>query len=150
MVKDKIEFDNFLLTFKVSQGHLMEFITKRSKLLKSINRHDSTFQLFWVIMRSFREYNVAVPLVSSGLIGLYESQWNQRMRSNRELSQEALMTLIKTEIKQLFMVDFVMNNLQTEDSKFEIKDNDLLLKTYSSFFALIELMDDEIGKVIGV
>jgi hypothetical protein len=146
MEKDKIDFDNFLLLSKISQGHLWKFITEKSKLLRAVKRHESTFQMLWVVMRCFKGYKDTMPLISAALIDLYESKWYMRMRSHRSYSQEDLMTYIKTEIHQPFLVEYVMNTLHEEGSLFEIKDHDLLLKTYSVFFAIIELMDEEISK----
>ena len=148
LAKDKKELDNFLFLSLISQGDLLEFINKKSNLLKGIKRNETTFRMLWVMMRSFKEYNVLIPLIKSNIIDLYESKWSQRMRSNRSLSQEAMMAYIKTEIKQTFLVEYVMNNLHNEGSEYEIKDHDLLLKTYKAFFAIIELMDEEINKVI--
>ena len=148
MEKDKKEFDNFLLLNLISQVDLLKFMNKKSNHLKGIKRDETTFQMFWIVMRSFKEYNVHIPLINSNIINLYESKWGQRMRSKRSLSQENLMAYIKTEIRQAFLIEYVMNNLHNEGSLFEIKDHDLLIKTYSVFFAIIELMDEEINKGI--
>jgi hypothetical protein len=79
------------------------------------------------------------------------------MRSHRDASREDLMTYIKTEIKQTFMVEFIFKLLNDEvelpnyDSNyFVIEDKEFLIRSYVIFFTLIDLMDEAIEKVLEI
>ena len=143
--------------YKDNQRPLGDYIYKHTEPLSAISKEGTTFRLLWTVMRSYKYYSLTIPTITIQKVNYIDSIWKQRMRSHRDASREDLMTYIKTEIKQTFMVEFIFKLLNDEvelpnyDSNyFVIEDKEFLIRSYVIFFTLIDLMDEAIEKVLEI
>ena len=155
MLETGNQIDKTPESYLITRGALGDFLFAETNHLKGSEQNGIVFQLFYIVVRSYRYYNLKIPDFTKQKIKYIGDIWRQRMRSHRDATKEELIAYVKTEIKQTFLVEYVFRMLNDDvklpkdaDNFFIIEDKELLMKTYPAFFTLIDLIDEEIGKLL--